>query len=171
MIIVRELRADDNLEAVLKLCRDFFHEYEEHHEDFFDLDNLTDDDISGRFVQSITSEYSATLLAIENDEVVGYASLVIREQPRFYKIKEVGEISALMVPKAHRRKGIATRLMREADAWFRKHNLRYYTFFTAVANRGATKFYERLGMQPIHISFLGDTSTTFSNVQTSSDGE
>jgi len=159
MITVRELRADDDLDSVLKLCRDFFHEYEMHHEEFFDLDNLTDDDISGRIVSSISDNESATLIALKSDLIIGYASLVIRDQPRFYKVKKVGAISALMVAKESRRKGAATLLIKEAERWFREREIKYFTFFTAIANRGATRFYERIGFTPLHVSFVGATKS------------
>ena len=71
MITVRELTPDDNLDEVLRLCREFFAEYENHHEEFFDTDNLTDDDISDRFIKSMSTDNSATIIALENDNIVG----------------------------------------------------------------------------------------------------
>ncbi len=156
MITIRELQPKDDLSAVLKLCKDFFAEYEEHHDEFFDTDNLTDADISGRFVQSLEAGDSATIIALIDNEIVGYASVVVREQPRFYKIKTVGAISALMVAKAHRRKGIATGLLKASREFFGRHGVRYFTLYTAAANNGATAFYEHNGMSRLHISFIGE---------------
>jgi ribosomal protein S18 acetylase RimI-like enzyme len=157
MITIRELQPGDNLAAVLKLCRDFFVEYEDHHKEFFDTDNLCDADISDRFHESMKSDNSATIIALVDAVIVGYASVVIREQPRFYKIKKVGAISALMVAQDYRRRGIATQLLVEAKTYFRRHGLKYFTFYTAVANREAIMLYERLGMQPLYKGFLGET--------------
>jgi len=42
MITIRELRPEDDLPAVLALCKDFFAEYEGYHKEFFDTDNLSD---------------------------------------------------------------------------------------------------------------------------------
>ena len=155
MVTIRELRKDDDFGAVLALCRDFFAEYETHHEEFFRLDNLTDDDISGRFIESLDSDSSATLIAVVDGRIVGYASLAIRPQPRFYKIKRVGAISALMVAPEFRRQGIGGKLLEEARGYFSLHDIKYFTFFTSVANEGAIKLYERLGMTRLHLSFLG----------------
>ncbi len=157
MIAVREMKQEDDLAPVLSLCKEFFREYERHHEEFFHTDNLTDDDISGRFLDSLESDDSATLIALLDNRIVGYASVAIREQPRFYKIKRVGSISALMVAKEFRRRGIATQLLLEAKAFFRRHEIKYFTFFTSVANRDAIRLYEKLGMEPLHTSFLGRT--------------
>lgn len=152
---IRELQPDD-LAATLGLCKDFFAEYEQHHEAFFDTDDLTDTDISERFVQSMTSDRSATFVALDDGVIVGYATVAIREQPRFYQVKEVGTISGLMVAEAHRRRGIATLLLTEARAFFRRHGIRYYTLYTAVANRGTMEFYERNGMSALHTTLIGD---------------
>jgi ribosomal protein S18 acetylase RimI-like enzyme len=155
MIMIRELRPDDNLTAVLNLCKDFFAEYEEHHEEFFDTDNLSDADIAGRFLQSLESDESATIIAVVDDTIVGYASVAIRDQPRFYKVKKVGAISALMVAKDYRRQGIAAKLLEGSKAFFRRQGVKYFTLYTAVANQGAIRFYERNGLTPLHISFIG----------------
>ncbi len=157
MITVRELRHEDDLTAVLILCKNFFREYENHHREFFATDNLSDADISGRFLDSMESDSSATLIALLDGEIVGYASVAVREQPRFYKIRKVGSISALMVAKDYRRRGIATQLLREAKAYFQRHGIKYFTFFTSVANQDAISLYEKLGMVPLHTSFIGET--------------
>jgi len=157
MIKIRELRPEDNLAAVLKLCKDFFFDYERHHEDFFDTDNLSDADISGRFQESLESEDSATIVALVDDVIVGYASVAVRAQPRFYKVKKVGAVSALMVAEEHRRRGIATRLLAEAKAFFKRRGVKYFTLYTSVANKEALKFYEKNNMTPLHSSFLGES--------------
>jgi len=156
MITVRELRREDDLSAVLTLCREFFLEYESHHKEFFDTDNLSDADISGRFLDSLESADSATLIALAGDKIVGYASVAIREQPRFYKVKRVGSISALMVASEFRRRGIAAQLLLEAKAFFQRHGIKYFTFYTAVANQEAVNLYRKLGIEPLHTSFIGE---------------
>ena len=125
MITIPELRPKDDLAAILTLCKDFFAEYEGHHKEFFDTDNLSDADISDRFLQSMESSSSATLIALLDNTIVGYALVAVREQPRFYKIKKVGVISGLMAAKNHRRKGIATRLIAESKAYSQRNGIRY----------------------------------------------
>lgn len=157
MPTVRELQPNDDLSALLKLCKDFFAEYEENHEEFFDTDNLSDADISGRFLDSLKSDDSATIIALVDDKIVGYASMVVRDQPSFYKVKRVGAISAIMVKKDHRRMGIATQLLEEARAFFKRRGIRYFTFYTAAANQAAINLYDKLGFERLHYSFLGRT--------------
>ena len=156
MITVRELEPEDDLNTVLTLCKDFFSEYEDHHEEFFDTDNLTDDDISGRFLASLKSDTSSTIIALEDDIIVGYASISISNQPGFYKIKRVGNISALMVVPKYRRKGVATLLIDDSKMFFKKGGVKYYTLFTSHKNEGAIKFYKKINLERLHVSFLGE---------------
>lgn len=157
MITVRELRPEDDMKAVFALCMDFFAEYEGHHDEFFDTDNLSEDDVSGRLIESLESDNSATIIALVDEKIVGYASVAVHEQARFYKIKKVGHISALMVAKEYRCRGIATRILAEAKACFRRQGIMYYTFYTAVSNRAAIRLYEKNGTTPLHTSFIGKT--------------
>jgi ribosomal protein S18 acetylase RimI-like enzyme len=89
---------------------------------------------------------------------VGYASLHIKAQPRFYKIKRVGAISALMVDPNHRRQGIGTLLLREARAYFRSKDLKYFTFYTSVENHVAIRLFKSFGVQPLQSVFIGTTA-------------
>ncbi len=156
MIEVRRLRADDRLDEVLHLCRAFFAEYESHHPVFFRTDNLTDDDIGGRFVASLDSDTDATIIALDDGDIVGYSLITIREQPRFYRVKKVGAMSGLMVAPSHRRRGLATRLIEESKRWFRARDIKFFTLYTAAANRDAMQLYERCGMTVLHTAFLGE---------------
>jgi len=156
-ITIREMRTGDDLPSVLALCRDFFAEYESYHNDFFDTDNLRDADISSRFKRSLESDGSATIIALIDNVIVGYALLAIHEQPRFYKVKRVGAISGLMVAPEHRRKGIASGLLDEAREFFRKRGIRYFTLYTSVENHEAIAFYRKNGLVALHRSFLGET--------------
>jgi GNAT superfamily N-acetyltransferase len=99
---------------------------------------------------------SATIIALTDDVIVGYASLAVREQPRFYKVKRIGVVSGLMVAKEHRRKGIATRLFAQARAFCLRNDISYFTVFTAVANQAAVRFCERNGMTALHTTFIGE---------------
>jgi len=155
-IVIRALRAEDDLTTVLSLCKAFFAEYEGHHDDFFDTDDLRDDQLLGRFRDSLTADSSCTLIALADGAIVGYASIKVGKQAEFYKIKHVGRISGLMVDPAFRRRRIATELLAEAKRWFRAQGVECYTAFTATENAAALEFYRRNGMQPLHTTLLGN---------------
>jgi len=160
MAEIRELQSEDNLDDLIRLSRDFFTEYEVHHSDFFDIDTLRDEDIADFFCRSIDCDNNRTFIAIEDDEIVGYITISVRPQPSFYKIRNVGAISGLMVHKDYRRRGIATQLLSKARTFFEKKNVNYFTVYTATANKGATKFYKKNGMALFISKLIGEVSKT-----------
>jgi hypothetical protein len=55
MIIIRTLQKQDDLHDLIVLSKEFFKEYEAHHEEFFKVDDLRDGDIVEFFSRSIES--------------------------------------------------------------------------------------------------------------------
>ncbi len=157
MVSIRRLQKEDDFNELIALSREFFEEYEAHHEAFFKIDRLRDSDIVEYFSRSVDSEDGRTFVAITNGSVVGYITLFIRSQPDFYMIKKVGAISGLMIHKDYRRKGIASRLLAEAAAFFEGKGVEYFTVYTATTNQAALKLYERNGMTPLYATMLGRT--------------
>ncbi len=155
MTEIRSLRKDDKLNDLISLSREFFEEYESHHESFFKIDRLSDSDIVDYFSQWIDDEDGETFIALTGGRIVGYITVYVRTQPIYWKIKKVGDISGLMVQKAYRRRGIAGQLLAKARAFFEKKAVRYFTVYTAIGNRGALEFYERSGLLPLYTTMIG----------------
>ena len=153
---IKRLRPDDDLSDLIALSKEFFEEYAGHHEEFFEIDELRDADIVEYFSRSLDKDDSATFVAVLGGRIVGYITIFVRQQPSFYKIKKVGAISGLMIHKAHRRKGIASKLLAQATAFFEEQGVQYFTVYTASANQDALRFYERNGMTPLHITMVGE---------------
>lgn len=158
MIQIRPLRKIDKLDDLISLSREFFAEYESHHEHFFRIDRLEDSDIFNYFSRWLDNEEGKTFVALAEDRIVGYITVYVRPQPSFWQIKQVGDISGLMVHKEYRRQGIANQLLARARAFFEEKGVRYFTIFTSVENRGALAFYERSGLQPLYMTMLGEVS-------------
>lgn len=157
MTEIRKLQAKDNLSDLVALSRAFFAEYEAHHDAFFGIDELRDADITGYFSHSLDTDDGATFIAMLDGSIVGYITVFVRGQAGFYKVKQVGAISGLMVHQGHRRKGIGSRLLAKATAFFQEKGVTYFTVYTAAANRAAVQFYERNDMTPLHVTMIGKT--------------
>jgi ribosomal protein S18 acetylase RimI-like enzyme len=163
MTEIRKLQTKDDLSELVALSRSFFAEYEAHHDAFFEIDELRDADITGYFSRSLDTNDGATFIAIQdgaiqNGGIVGYITVFVRGQASFYKVKQVGAISGLMVHPDHRRKGIGSQLLAKATAFFQEKGVTYFTVYTAAANRAAVQFYERNNMSPLHVTLIGKTS-------------
>ncbi len=132
MTEIRALNKDDKLDDLIVLSREFFAEYESHHQDFFAIDNLDDGDITNYFSHWLDDDDGETFIALVEDRIVGYITIYVHAQPNFYKIKKVGAISGLMVQKAYRQRGIAAQLLAQARAFFEQKGVTYFPVYTAV---------------------------------------
>ena len=156
MLKMRELRKGDDLKDLVSLSRLFFIEYEKFHKDYFKLDKLKDKDLKSMFVESLKDKNSKTIVAIDNEKTVGYIIFSIRERPPFYKIKKRGHVSALLIHKDYRRKGIAARLLDEAKKWFKSKGVKYFDLETSINNLGAVKFYSKSNLKQLRHQFIGE---------------
>ena len=159
MATIRKLRPQDDLLDLLALSRAFLNEYAAHHTVFFQIDELQDGDIVSYFSRSLETDEGATFVAVVNDRMVGYITVFVRPQARFYRVKQVGAISGLMVHRDHRRAGIARQLLDAARVFFQERGVQYFTVYTAVANRAAVRFYEKHGLAPLHVTLIGETGS------------
>ena len=156
MIEIRSLTKDDNLDDLISLSREFFDEYQVHHKDFFKIDNLKDEHIIGYFTFFRDSEFREVFIAVDGKRIVGYITVYVKDQADYWQVKRVGDISGLMVQKEFRHKGIANKLLAKAKEFFAFQDLKYYTVFTAVENRGAIDFYRQNCLVPLYSTMIGE---------------
>ncbi len=155
MISIHTLTKSDNFADLIVLSRQFFQEYEAHHEDFFQIDQLTDHDLMDYFSAFCEQETRRAFIALDGERIVGYITVYIRDQEEYWRIKKLGEISGLMVGPEYRRQGVAHKLLETARIFFKSMDVKYYTVYTAVENRGGIDFYLHHGLEPLYTTLLG----------------
>lgn len=156
MMLIRKLQNDDDLSDLISLSKLFFEEYAAHHSEFFSIDHLRDEDITGYFHKSIDTNDGATFIAIEGRRIIGYITVFVRNQPSFWAIKQIGVISGLMVHTDYRRRGIARALFTSAQNFIREQGVKYYTVYTATNNTDAIDLYESCGMTHLQTTLIGE---------------
>jgi len=153
---VRELKKEDDLNALVQLSKDFFYEYESNHPYFFKINKLEDADITNYFLRFIDNADRKAFIAIAGDTIVGYISVLIQEQAGYWMINKVGHISGLMVHNKHRRKGTGRKLMQSAAEYFKQKKVKQYTLFTSVNNKCGIEFYEKCGLEKLFVTLMGE---------------
>ena len=156
MMEIRKLKSDDNFDELVLLSTEFFKEYESYHDYFFEIDELLKEHIIGYFTRWIDDDNGDTYIAIVNGEIVGYITIYVRKQADYMMVKKTGEISGLMIKKAHRHTGIAEKLFNASMEFFKKKEVKYFTLFTAIENQGALAFYKKQGMKPLDTTLIGE---------------
>jgi ribosomal protein S18 acetylase RimI-like enzyme len=159
MTTIRRLRKEDSFDDLIELSRQFFEEYEVYHDEFFEIDQLNDDDIVGYFSRFLDKDDQAAFVAIADEKMIGYITAYVQSQPDFWKVKRVGVISGLMVRKDCRRAGIGGRLFGEATTFFKEKGTKYFTVFTAAGNETALEFYRQNHMAPLYVTMINETGS------------
>lgn len=155
---IRPLKDCDNFYGLISLSRDFFLEYEVNHRDFFAIDTLCDENVIDYFSSFINSDSRKVFIAISEGQIIGYITVYIKDQPPYWQIKKVGDISGLMVHKDYRNRGLGSQLLSAARGFLKDKGVQYYTVYTSVNNINAINLYKKCGMIPLHTTLLGDSN-------------
>ncbi len=159
MISIHTLTKNDNFTDLIILSRQFFKEYEAHHKEYFQIDQLKDQDMVAYFSSFCDQDSRRAFIAADGERIVGYITVYIRDQEDYWRIKKVGEISGLMVGHEYRCQGVGHLLLDIAQKFFKSFGLKYYTVFTALENRAGIDFYLHHGLEPLYTTLLGEIET------------
>jgi len=97
--------------------------------------------------KDLSDEDRAVFIAMDRDKPVGiitgriYTTLLIRRLPR------KGHISNLFVVPGHRKKGLASRLVKELLDWFKSKKIKDVRLGVHLRNGPALKMFRKLGFQ------------------------
>lgn len=101
----------------------------------------------------LTNQDRAVLIAIDQDEPIGmitgriYRTLLIKVR------RQEGRISNLFVLPGHRKKGVATELVRELLKWFREKKIKDVCLAVHSGNVPALEMFSKLRFQEYLIEF------------------
>ena len=155
MIDILPLNYDRSWSDLLSLSREFFAEYASHHPDFFKITDLKDEHINSYFASFCGDESQAAFIAVEGERILGYITVYVNEQPEYWQVKNVGEISGLMVSMDYRRKGVGKGLLDKACEFLKSRGVQYFTTYTAVENQAGVNFYTACGLTPLYTTMMG----------------
>ncbi|MBI2611224.1 GNAT family N-acetyltransferase [Candidatus Gottesmanbacteria bacterium] len=88
---------------------------------------------------------SLLLVAEENGNIVGFMSGFIKYLFPWYSIKRVGHISFTFIDGNFRGRGIGSKLLAEAIAWFKSQNLSYVELYANEKNSPGLSFWKSHG--------------------------
>ncbi len=142
-----------DIPQLIGISEEFFREYSGYHEIF--ASDPKPSHIKKFFEQAISSRSSAGFVAVAGREIIGYTVASLRKRPDFYKERTIGHVSALMVKRGWRRKGIGREMMKAVTRFFRKRGVRWFTLSTSVRNRKALAFYKSIGMEKLRLEMIG----------------
>lgn len=108
-----------------------------------------------KFEQSLThkltSESASVFLAVDGEQIVGFASAIVQETPADHIecwLEDVG------VHPERRGDGIGEMLVKQVFAWGASKGTKYFLLEVGFENRGAMKLYEKLGYRPLSTVYV-----------------
>lgn len=117
----------EHLSAVMKIERDSFtHPWSEH-----------------SFVSELENHKSYAFVAIDNDEVIGFAVLSV--------VLDEGSLLDIAVDKSHRRKGVAKKLFEAVQKVAEDNKLSFITLEVRVSGTPAISLYKAMGFEQVAI--------------------
>lgn len=141
-LVVRRSRAED-VETLIRLWREMW-EANASSDPRFEV-TAAADLVMGKWFEETLANDRAVLFVAEEDPgaVLGYCHAMILENPPLVPWQFYGYVSELSV--RDRRRGIGTRLLEAAHAWFREKNLPYAEVNVSVRNAVAGRFWRKQG--------------------------
>jgi len=93
----------------------------------------------------IESPDGIVFIVQENEEIVGYALLFIKDEIPIYQNKKIGYASDLYVKKNFRNKGISSKLRDKALEWFKEKGMKFVAAPLHSDNKFAHSVYKKWG--------------------------
>ena len=141
---IREAEKED-LDKLVQLWIKF-NEVHDRINDWVELEeNL--EDIGRSDLKEYMQEDEKRVLVAEGEELAGFVSFSVEEHPDIIKQEEIGVIDKVFVKKEYRNEGIASQLVKEAEAWFDEEGLELLKTRVAVENRKAQSFWSDKGFE------------------------
>ena len=155
-IIIKELDTECNFSDLIELSKEFFYEYENNNKEIFGIDSINEMDIKDYFQKFIGNKTRNAYIAIHNNKIIGYITFYIKDQPNYWVVKKIGDISGLMVNKNYRKNGIGKKLVTKTIDYFKQNDIKYYSVFTSINNNDGISLYKKCGFKELYITLYGE---------------
>lgn len=93
----------------------------------------------------LKSAKGTVFIAEENNKIVGYTLILIKDEIPIYQNKKIGCISDLYVKKNFRNRGLSSRLKDKSIEWFKEKGIKFVSVPLYPDNKFAHSLYQRWG--------------------------
>lgn len=96
---------------------------------------------------TIKSDDSLVLVAVEDQKSVGYSISQITQRPPYFREKTLGVIYDIAITASHRRKGIGKEMLDHIKAWFKQHHIQRIEISVVTKNTIGNSFWREQGFK------------------------
>lgn len=113
-------------------------------------------DLWKEFAKTAIRSYKKVIfVAVDNDnKIVGYTAGMIKKNIPIFKIKKLGYINDLFVIKKYRNKGIAEKLLKTIEKWFKSKNIKYVEVSADTKNKLGQKVWHKFGFEDCRLNMM-----------------
>ncbi|MCU0913917.1 MAG: GNAT family N-acetyltransferase [Planctomycetes bacterium] len=103
---------------------------------------------AGFLEENIRNDNACVLVAVVDDQVVGYCQGMLDRHPPALAAADFGQVFDFGVTADYRRRGIGEQLFRQLCDWFRREGIRRVEVRHSTCNEIAARFWPKMGFQP-----------------------
>ncbi len=92
-------------------------------------------------------ENMTTLVAVDEEEILGFVNVVIRKRLDFFKQQRIGMILDLFVREEFRGQGVGSKLVERSEEWIKDHGSSLGILTVAPENEDGVQFWEDHGYE------------------------
>ncbi|UCD03480.1 MAG: GNAT family N-acetyltransferase [Candidatus Woesearchaeota archaeon] len=108
------------------------------------------------FKKKITEENSFAIVAVVDNNIIGYIVGGITEPDSYRTIKQFAEIENMLVLEEYRSMKIGAKLVEESFKWFRDKGIKRVKLSAFAHNKGAINFYRKNGFEDYYLTLERD---------------
>ena len=107
------------------------------------------------YLNWINDATGVIFLAVQDEEVIGYAALHLIESGATFDFGEkFGDIETLAVAPEHRDRGVGSALVAACREELERREIAYWTMISLASNEGAVRLAERSGFKPFMVRMV-----------------
>ena len=145
-LIIRKATIDD-LQKIQELNLKLFEKEYKEYDPLLNLNWTFGKEGTEYFKNRILKEDGCVLVALVDNEIVGYLCGGIREAEKYRNLPIVAELENMFVLEKFRSKGIGTQLVNECVKWCKAKNVGKIRVEASAPNKKAIKFYRSNGFK------------------------
>jgi len=105
-------------------------------------------------LKQLAARNAAVFVAEDGGRTIGYIMASVNKLPPILVHDREAFVNELLVEKAHRRKGVGTKLLGAAERWAKRKGLFWLGLTVHTENRAALAAYRKFGMKALNVKMV-----------------
>jgi ribosomal protein S18 acetylase RimI-like enzyme len=136
----------DDLPVIKELWKEFM-DFHKERDPFFSRVEDAHEDFALFMKGNINKDDWLVLVAVDEDQIVGYGTATVMSYPPIYQEPRYGYIQDVAITKTHRGRGVGRQIFEQMVSWFREKNISRLELEVSVTNDVSQAFWYKIGFK------------------------